>query len=145
VEVGNILKLHDKYSLPFELKFKDKDGKEKPVLMGCYGIGLGRLLATIVEINNDKDGIIWPNEVAPYDIHLISLSSNKEADKLYTKLSKTKSVLYDDRDIGAGEKFADADLLGIPERWVISDKTLQKNKIEVKKRNSQKTKLINVR
>ena len=133
VEVGNIFKLHDKYSLPFELKFKDKDGSEKPVLMGCYGIGLGRLLATIVEVNNDKDGIIWPSEVAPYDIHLISLGdTKKETDKIYNKLLKEgKEVLYDDREVGTGEKFADADLMGIPERWVISPKTLEKKSIEI--------------
>ncbi len=146
VEVGNIFQLKDKYSLPFDLKFKDKDGKEKPVLMGCYGIGLGRLLATIVEVNNDENGIVWPESVSPYDIHLISIGeTKKEADKLYAKLIKEgKEVLYDDREVGVGEKFADADLIGISERWVVSPKTLQKNKIEVKKRDNQKTKLINV-
>ena len=146
VEVGNIFKLHDKYSLPFDLKFKDKDGSEKPVLMGCYGIGLGRLLASIVEVNNDENGIIWPENVSPYDIHLIAIGdTKKEADKIYAKLIKEgKEVLYDDREVGAGEKFADADLIGISERWVISDKTLQKNKIEVKKRNKDKATYINV-
>ena len=144
VEVGNIFNLGDKYSLPFDLKFKDKDGKEKPVIMGCYGIGLSRLMAAIVEANNDERGIIWPKEVAPFDIHLISIKAKKEADKLYNKL-KDKRVLYDDReDVGAGEKFADADLMGIPERWVISSKTLEKKSIEIKKRNSQKPKIVKI-
>ena len=146
VEVGNIFDLKDKYSTPFGLKFKDQDGKENPVLMGCYGIGISRLMAAIVEVNNDKSGIIWPESVSPFDIHLIALGDvKKEADKLYTKLTKEgKSVLYDDREASPGEKFADSDLIGISERMVISEKTLQKNKIEIKKRNSQKVKLINL-
>ncbi|MBU3942891.1 prolyl-tRNA synthetase [Patescibacteria group bacterium] len=144
VEVGNIFQLKDAFSLPFDLKFKDSNGKEKPVLMGCYGIGLGRLMATIVEVNNDENGIIWPESVSPYNIHLIQIGeTKKEADKLYIKLLKEgKEVLYDDREVGAGEKFADADLIGISERWVISPKTLEKKSIEIKKRNSQKTKLV---
>lgn len=146
VEVGNIFKLNDKYSLPFDLDFKNKEGKKKSVLMGCYGIGLSRLMASVVENSNDKNGIIWPNEIAPYDIHLIQINARKEADKLYDELRRQgKEVLYDDReDVNPGEKFAESDLIGIPERWVISPKTLQKNSIEVKKRDSQKTKLINV-
>jgi len=144
VEVGNIFNLGDKYSLPFDLKFKDKNGKEKPVIMGCYGIGLGRLMAAIVEANNDEKGIIWPKEVSPFDVHLIQIGVKKEADKLYKKL-KDKKVLYDDReDIGPGEKFADADLIGIPERWVVSEKTLQKKSVEVKKRDKNKITLVNV-
>jgi prolyl-tRNA synthetase len=144
VEIGNIFKLKDKYSLPFELNFKDKDGKEKPVLMGCYGIGLGRLMATAVEINHDDRGIIWPKEISPFDIHLICLGNNKaKCEKIYKELiSKGKEVLYDDRDNSTGEKFAEADLIGIPVRMVISDKTLKSNSIEVKNRNSNKTCLI---
>ncbi len=143
VEVGNIFKLNDKYSLPFGLKFKDKQGKEKPVLMGCYGIGLPRLMAAIVEVNNDSKGIIWPKETAPFDIHLISIDKNKEAEKIYNDLEKKGlEVLYDDRDKSAGEKFAEADLIGIPVRIVVSDKTLKNNCIEVKNRDSNKTCLI---
>ena len=144
VEVGNIFNLGDKYSLPFDLKFKDKDGKEKPVIMGCYGIGLGRLMAASVEANNDKNGIIWPKEIAPFDIHLIQINVEKEGDKLYDKLRKQgKQVLYDDRkDVSIGEKFAEADLIGIPERWVISEKTMQKRSVEIKKREKDKSKLI---
>ena len=146
VEVGNIFELNDKYSLPFDLNFQDKDGKEKPVLMGCYGIGLSRLMASVVENNNDENGIIWPNEIAPYDIHLIEIKAKKEADKLYNKLRQQgKEVLYDDReDISPGEKFAESDLIGIPERWIISPKTLQSNSIEVKNRKEAKPKLISL-
>lgn len=144
VEVGNIFKLGTKYSLPFNLKFKDQDGKEKPVIMGCYGIGLGRLMAAIVEVNNDEKGIIWPKEVSPFDIHLISLGDKKKADKLYNDLQKKGfSVLYDDRkNVSAGEKFAESDLIGINKRIVISDKTLKKNSVELKERNKKKTCLI---
>lgn len=143
VEIANMFKLGDKYSLPFNLKFQNKDGKEKSVIMGCYGIGLGRLMAAVVEINHDGKGIIWPEEIAPFDIHLIQINAKKEADKLYDKLKKEgKEVLYDDRqDISPGEKFAEADLIGIPIRLVISEKTLKKNSVEIKKRNKIKTEL----
>jgi len=138
VEVGNIFKLNDNYSLPFDLKFK-----EKPVLMGCYGIGLSRLMAAAVEVNHDDKGIIWPKEIAPFDIHLICLGDKKKCDKLYNDLlSKGKKVLYDDRDNSAGEKFAEADLIGIPARIVVSAKTLKNNSFEVKNRDSNKTCLI---
>jgi prolyl-tRNA synthetase len=144
VEVGNIFKLGTKYSLPFELKFKDKDDKEKPVIMGCYGIGLPRLMAAVVETNNDKDGIIWPGELSPFDIHLISLGKNKEAEKIYNDLQKKElKVLYDDRDnVSAGEKFAEADLIGISKRVVVSEKTLTQNSVEVKQRSSKQSKII---
>jgi len=144
VEVGNIFKLGDRYSLPFGLRFRDKDGKEKPVIMGCYGIGLSRLLAAIVEHNYDDKGIIWPEEIAPFKFHLIQIESSKRvkqaAEKLYKKLEE---VLYDDReDVSAGEKFAEADLIGIPTRIIVSEKTLKKNSIEVKKRKEKRPCLI---
>ena len=144
VEVGNIFKLGAKYSLPFDLKFKDKDDKEKPVIMGCYGIGLGRLMAAVVELNHDSKGIIWPKEVSPFDAHLIQLGNNKKigkaAEKVYQELIKQdKEVLYDDReDVAPGEKFAEADLIGIPIRLVVSEKTLKNNYLEVKKRDEDK-------
>ena len=143
VEVGNIFKLGDKYSLPFNLKFKDKDGKEKPVIMGCYGIGLSRLMAAIVETNNDEKGIIWPKEVSPFDIHLIAIEkkAKPKADKLYLDLQKNGfEVLYDDRqDIQAGEKFAEADLIGLPLRIVVSERTLKEKSVEIKRRDEKKT------
>ena len=153
IEVGNIFQLGAKYSLPFDFKFKTKKGKEKPVIMGCYGIGLGRLMAAIVEINHDSQGIIWPLEVAPFHIHLITLKSGKkrtdqkiqkEGEKIYQILQKAKfEVLYDDRkEKSPGEKFVDADLIGIPFRAVISENTLKKNSIEIKKRGAKKLQLI---
>jgi prolyl-tRNA synthetase len=151
VEVGNIFKLGTKYSAPFDLKFKDKDGQDKLVLMGCYGIGLGRVLGTIVEVNHDERGIIWPKEVAPFAVHIIPIGEDtkviKTAQKLYTDLQKENiDILYDDRaDKSVGEKFAEADLIGIPLRVVVSEKTLKVNSVEVKERNKKEAKLIKVK
>ncbi len=162
IEVGNIFKLKDKFTRVFNFTFKDKDGKEKQVQMGCYGIGLGRLMAAIVEVWNDKNGIIWPKEVAPFQVHLIQIPSpaesgtkvkkrtkssspiKKVAEKLYKDLQGTGAeVLYDDReDKSAGEKLVNADLIGIPIRLVVSEKTLKQNCVEIKKRSDKKTKLI---
>jgi len=149
VETGNIFKLGTKYSTPFELKFTDKDGHDKPVLMGCYGIGLGRLMGAIVEASHDEKGIIWPASVAPFAVHVMHLGNDKEvkkaAQKIYTDLqSKHIQVLWDDRDKGPGEKFAEADLLGIPTRVVVSERTLEKNSVEIKQRNSEKVKIIKI-
>jgi len=143
IEVGNIFKLKTKFSDAFNLKYVAEDGSEKPVIMGCYGFGPSRAMGTLAEIFNDKSGLIWPESVAPFDVHLLNLKAdNKDADKLYANLIKQGiDVLYDDRpEIRAGEKLADADLIGIPHRLVISDKT--KNKVEYKKRGDKKTKLI---
>jgi len=147
IEVGNIFKLKTKFAEDFGLKFKDKDGAEKFVITGCYGIGLGRLMGAIVETSYDNKGIIWPESVAPYQVHLIEISNLKSkisnfAKKIYNSLQEAGvEVLYDDReDATAGEKFKDADLMGIPYRLVISEKT--GDKIEIKKRNEEKTKLV---
>jgi len=146
IEVGNIFKLKTKFSSAFDLKYKDGGGKEKDVTMGCYGIGLSRLMGAVVEIFHDKKGIIWPEAVAPFKAHLLSvnhqiLDVNKFSHEVYNTLQKNRiEVLYDDRDASAGEKFVDADLIGIPYRLVISGKT--EKKIEIKKRNEDKTKLI---
>ena len=151
VEVGNIFKLGTKYSLPFGLKFRDKDGQEKSVIMGCFGIGLGRLMGAVVEVSHDDKGIIWPKSVAPFLAHLIGVENNKKvksaADKIYKNLQKNKiDVLYDDRqDKSAGEKFSEADLIGIPYRIVVSEKTLAKNSIELKERNKNKTELVKIK
>ena len=151
VEVGNIFKLGTKYSLPFDLKFKDKDGQEKPVIMGCYGIGLGRAMGAIVEANHDDKGIIWPKEVAPFLVHLIQLGSDQKivsaAQKLYTDLQKENiEIIYDERqDKTAGEKFADADLMGVPYRVVVSEKTLAKGSVELKERAKKSVKLIKIK
>ncbi|MCK6462209.1 MAG: His/Gly/Thr/Pro-type tRNA ligase C-terminal domain-containing protein [Candidatus Pacebacteria bacterium] len=150
VEVGNIFKLKNKFSEPFNLVYADASGQEKPVLMGCYGIGLGRLMGTIVETSNDKNGIIWPKSVAPFAVHLLELNSPKDgkevknlAVKVYSELAgKGVEVLYDDREeASAGQKFADADLLGIPLRVVISGKTASEGKVELKGRTEEKGRL----
>ncbi len=157
VEVGNIFKLGTKYSLPFDLKFKDKDGQEKPVIMGCYGLGISRAMGAVVEVNHDERGIIWPKLLSPFSVHLIELGgSNKvvvAAQKLYAGLQKEKiNVLYDDRqDKSAGEKFAESDLIGIPYRIIISEKTLANtprgtgNSVEVKERNKSAAKLVKIK
>lgn len=142
-EVGNIFKLNTKYSKPFNLTYTAEDGSEKDVLMGCYGIGSSRIMGTIVEVSHDEKGIIWPESVAPYKYHIIPLQSKDEAknreirvlsEKLYE--SAKDNALMDDREgISAGEKFADADLIGLPIRIVISEKTLDKGGVEVKLRN----------
>lgn len=147
IEVGNIFNLKDKFSKTFNLKFRDKNGKEKTVLMGCYGIGLGRLMGAVVEVHYDKNGIIWPKEVAPFQVHLLQIENTKKvkrvAEKLFQDLQKAKvEVLYDDRDKSAGEKFAEADLIGIPLRLVVSERTLKKNSVEIKKRSEKKIKLV---
>ncbi len=152
VEVGNIFKLGSKFSDSFGFKYTNENGKQKEVIMGCYGIGPSRLMATIVEVHNDEKGIIWPKEVAPFLVHLLYLKSAKEkvkktAEDLYKKLSQTDiGVLFDDReDVGAGTKFVDADLIGCPIRIVISEKTVNQSKVEVKKRNSNKMILVNIK
>jgi len=157
IEVGNIFKLKDKFSKAFNFKFRDKDGKEKMVLMGCYGIGLGRLMGAIVEVHHDDKGIIWPKEVAPFQVHLIPLENTKKvkkvAEKLYQDLSsvafgvggkKNKiELLYDDRgERTPGEKLSIADLIGIPLRVVISERTLEKGSVEIKERDKKRGKLV---
>ena len=151
VEVGNIFKLGVKYSLPFDLKFRDKDGQEKPVIMGCYGIGLGRAMGAVVEANHDERGIIWPKSLSPFSAHLIQLGENKKiisaSEKIYTGLQKEEiNVLYDDRrDKSAGEKFAEADLIGIPYRVVVSEKTLAKDSVEIKERGKKQARLVKIK
>lgn len=150
VEVGNIFKLGTRYALPFGLKFRDKDGKEKSVIMGCYGIGLGRLMAAVVEVNHDQKGIIWPDNLAPFQVHLIRIENNfkikKMAEKIYEDLQKNNiEVLYDDRNKEtAGEKFAEADLIGIPLRIVISERTLKQKTVEIKERAKKNIKLVKI-
>ena len=158
IEVGNIFKLGTRFSSALGLNVVGEDGKESPVVMGSYGIGPGRLLGTIVETLSDDKGIVWPKEVAPFDVHLVRLGNSSDvlkfADDLYIDLEKRGvEVLYDDRDLRAGEKFADSDLIGIPVRFVVSDKTVSsasaqgsgetvENKVEVKNRTDNETKLL---
>lgn len=141
-EVGNIFKLQTKYSKPFQLQFTDRNAQKQEVIMGCYGIGISRLMGTIVEVHHDEHGIIWPQSVAPYHIHLLAIGKNEnimtEAEKLYQTLTNEYEVLFDDRDIQPGVKFQEADLLGLPLRLVISEKTLKEGSVELKKRHEPK-------
>lgn len=153
IEVGNIFPLGTKYSEALNLQFIAQNGEKRYVIMGSYGIGLGRLMGAVVEIHHDKKGIIWPESIAPFQAHLIPVQSKnaktdarikKTADALYADLQKQcVEVLYDDRyDKSAGQKFADADLMGIPLRIVVSEKTLGKKSAEVKKRAEDAVRLM---
>ena len=136
IEVGNIFKLGTRFSEPFGVKFLDAAGEEKEAVMGCYGIGPSRLMGTLVEVSHDDKGIIWPAEVAPFTVHLLSLKEDEEADKIYKDLQAAGiDTLYDDRpDVSAGSKFSDADLIGCPYRVVVSAKTLKDGCVEIKQR-----------
>ncbi len=133
-EVGNIFTLKDKYSTPLGLEFTDQDGQRKPALMGCYGIGVSRVMGVIAEKFADDKGLIWPESIAPYQYYLIAIGNDAtaKAEEIYNQDSEL--VLYDDRDLRPGEKFADAELIGIPYRIVISDKTLANKSFELVKR-----------
>ncbi|MFA5155624.1 MAG: aminoacyl--tRNA ligase-related protein [Patescibacteria group bacterium] len=145
IEVGNIFKLGTKFSTPFGLRYKDQAGQENPVIMGCYGIGPSRIMGTIVEIYHDDKGIVWPESITPYKVHLLSLNENEQADRLYRELTaRGIEVLYDDRELSAGEKFADADLIGCPYRLVVSAKTLKENSAELKNRNAKTGELVSL-
>lgn len=149
IEVGNIFRLGTAFSNAFNLFYSDEKGEKHPVWMGSYGIGPGRLIATIVEIFSDEKGIRWPISVAPFQAHLISIPGadpevEKKAEELYALLhTEGVETLFDDRkEKSPGEKFADADLIGAPLRIVISSKTLKENAIEIKKRNEEKANII---
>ncbi|KKW31525.1 MAG: Proline-tRNA ligase [Candidatus Kaiserbacteria bacterium GW2011_GWC2_52_8b] len=137
IEVGNIFPLGTRFSEPLGLVYKDEKGVSQPVYMGSYGIGPGRVMGTIVEVLADTKGIVWPKEVAPYPVHLVSITSgNKDvamaADTLYDLLAENGiETLYDDRDLRAGEKLNDADLIGIPTRIIVSEKTMSEGAVEV--------------
>jgi prolyl-tRNA synthetase len=136
IEVGHIFKLETDYSAPLDATFLDEDGKEKPLVMGSYGIGPGRTMAAVVEQHHDEHGIQWPRSVAPYDVHLIALPGLEEqAEEVAKKLDEAgDEVLLDDRDQRAGEKFADADLIGLPVRVTVGKKTLEDNAVDVRDR-----------
>ncbi len=145
IEVGDIYSLGGKYSEALGLNYKDSNGEEKPVYMGSYGIGVPRLMGTVVEVSNDNGGIIWPEAIAPYFVHLLSLNQNEETDELYNKLVQAGiEVMYDDRDVRPGEKFADSDLIGIPNRVVVSARTLKEDSVEFKKRNSDDIEIVKI-
>lgn len=146
IEVGNIFKLYSKYSAPMKLQFTDADGKKKDVIMGCYGIGPSRVMGAIVEVSSDKNGIIWPANVAPYTIHLLTIGTSaavtEAGEKLYNHLlKKGEEVLFDDRAVSPGAKFADSDLIGIPTRLIISEKTLAQESVEFKRRGEEQSEI----
>ncbi len=152
IEVGNIFSLGTRFSEALELTFLNKEGKPQPVIMGSYGIGPGRLMGTIVEVLSDEKGIVWPESVAPFTVHLIEIAGKEGGEKshasvtaenLYKKLTSAGiEVLFDDRDARPGEKFADADLIGIPYRVVVSEKTLAAGGVELKKRIEDATEIV---
>lgn len=147
VEVGNIFTLGTRFSKPLDLTFTDENGKQQLVLMGSYGIGPSRLVGLLAEHFADEKGLVWSEDIAPFKVYLARLGESdavvKAADELYEILQqKGVSVLYDDRDVRAGEKFADADLLGIPYRLVVSEKTLQNTTYELKKRTEDTAQLL---
>lgn len=147
IEVGNIFTYGKRYSEPLDLNFTNENGENVPVFMGAYGIGLGRIMGTVVEVLSDDKGIIWPESIAPFRVHLLSIGNKdevkKEAEELYNKLlEKNIDVLFDDREASAGEKFADSDLIGIPLRVVVSDRSLSDGGYEVKKRTEEKGEIV---
>jgi prolyl-tRNA synthetase len=150
IELGHVFKLGTRYCESFNITFIDNDGNNRMPLMGCYGIGLGRLMAAAIEKNHDDKGIIWPAAIAPYQVYLCPLyrdgtSVADTAEKLYKKLTEQGiEVLFDDRIESPGVKFNDADLLGIPLRITISPRSLEKGSIEVKKRPEKESQLIPV-
>ncbi|MBR3228856.1 prolyl-tRNA synthetase [Candidatus Saccharibacteria bacterium] len=141
-EVGNIFKLKFKYSEPLGLKFIDEDNNAKTVYMGCYGIGVSRLMGVITEKFADEKGLIWPESVAPFKYYLVGIGDEgtKKADEIYSQ--HQDQIIYDDRDSRIGEKFADAELMGIPYRIVISDKTLSEDSAELVSRATGETAMI---
>ena len=147
IEIGNIFSLGTKFSGPLGLNFKNEAGEETPVVMGSYGIGPTRLMGTIVELLSDEKGIVWPASIAPFKVHLISLGTDEKvlagAKRVYDKLSSQGvEVLWDDRDLRPGEKFADSDLIGIPYRVVVSAKTVEAGKFEVKGRTDTEASML---
>ena len=149
IEAGHIFKLGTFYSDSMKITYKNEKGEEKPVIMGCYGIGLDRVLAAAVEQHHDEYGIIWPKNIAPYQIHLLNLSPDKEvgktAEEIYKMLTEAGyEVLFDDRDDAPGVKLNDADLIGVPLRLLVSPKTLAQKSVELKARTEKKTELIKI-
>lgn len=143
IEVGNIFKLGTRFSKAINLFYKDEAGTMKPVIMGSYGIGPSRLMGALVEVLADEHGMVWPESVAPFRAHLLSLGADKEAKGWYERLESSGiETLFDDRDVSAGEKFGDSDLFGIPYRLVVSKRSLEKGGAEMKKRTESESKIL---
>jgi prolyl-tRNA synthetase len=144
IEVGNIFGLGTKFSAPFDLSVTDESGNKVTVIMGCYGIGVTRVMGTIAELTGDDRGLVWPKSIAPFQVHIVVLGKEQEildkAEQLYKQLRTSGlEALYDDRDISAGEKFADADLMGMPYRVTIGKKSLESESYEVRDRKTGET------
>lgn len=145
IEVGNIFHLGSKYSDAFDLKYLNKDGVRKSIVMGSYGIGITRLLGTISELFHDQNGLVLPKQVAPFQVYLIDLTNSKDGVELYNTLTKAGfEVLFDDRELPAGAKFVEADLIGIPVRLVLSPKTKAENAVELKERSSDTSTVVSL-
>ena len=144
-EVGNIFTFGTEKCEKLGLYFQNENGEKTPVYLGSYGIGVTRLMGVMAEIFSDEKGLVWPKAVAPFQVHLISINQNEAAEEIYKTLeSKGVEVLFDDRDLRAGEKFADADLIGIPWRVVIGEKGLESKMLEVKRRGSDEVKMMSL-
>ena len=148
IEVGNIFPLESKYTDALDVYYTDENGEKKSIISGCYGIGVSRTMGVLAEIFSDDNGLMWPESVAPFKVHLLMLGDKEhvvtEANALYESLIKNKiEVLFDDRtDVSAGEKFADADLLGMPYRVVVSERSLKDGGFEIKKRIEAKGQVV---
>lgn len=150
-EVGNIFPLGTKFSKAFDYTYTDEEGKQQDVYMGCYGIGPSRLMGVVVEKFADDKGLVWPASIAPFSLHLIVISKDKDsesmkvAEDLYKKLTSAHiEVLFDDREESAGAKFADSDLIGIPMRVVVSEKSLEQGGVEIKERTRDTSEIVTV-
>jgi len=150
MELGHIFQLGTKYSDSLQALFLDEDGKQKPIIMGCYGIGVSRVIAAIVETHNDDKGIIWPEEVAPFDVEILPLAQESDpqivslGDKYFKELQANGlEVLVDDRAESPGRKFNDADLIGIPLRVTIGQRNLKNGQVEIKRRSTNEVSLVN--
>jgi prolyl-tRNA synthetase len=150
-EVGNIFPLGTKFTKAFDYTYTDEEGKQQEVHMGCYGIGPSRLMGVVIEKFADDKGLVWPESIAPFSVHLVLIAKDKDgetakvAEDVYKKLTDNHvEVLFDDRDESAGAKFADSDLIGIPMRVVVSDKSLAAGGVEIKERKSEKSEIVSV-
>lgn len=145
IEVGNIFSLGTKFSDAFDLNYVDENGEKQKVIMGSYGIGPGRAMGTIVELLSDEKGIVWPEEIAPFKVHLLSFKQDEKAKEIYNALTaKGVDVLFDDRDASIGVKLNDADLLGIPHRVLVTEKSLAAGGVEYKKRTDSEAEIISI-
>jgi prolyl-tRNA synthetase len=150
IEVGHIFQLGTKYSEAMSATVQDKDGKDRVVAMGCYGIGITRIVGAAIEQNHDDNGIIWPEPLAPFDVVLVPINMHRSetvrdaAEALYVELQNLGfEVLFDDRDVRPGVKFADAELIGIPHRLVISERGLDANELEYRHRRDEESRNLN--